>query len=144
MSDRLKMIESVDEPVESLESSPLLTFDSPSLLQAILESYLEGVLIVSESGRCLYANERARRVCRLLNPKNSRFNAVPEEIWQVCLSVIESRFLFPNQRIIIESEIFPLDSNVVYIQVQWFQLVKLHQDCLLVLIEDLTEVESED
>lgn len=142
MSDRTKTFQTsnVFPPKLGRKRNPSPYSHSGSWFQGMLEGYVEGILLLTEQGECLYANERARLICALLDQPESPTFIVPPEIWQVCLSVIESQTLFPNQRVIIESEIVPLESTVIRIQAQWFDLSKVEQPCLLIMLEDLTEL----
>lgn len=131
MSDRVKTL----EPIQSLPTTDKILRQFP-LLQSILESFTEGLLILTESGEMLYANELARQINQQLSPSSQ--TPISAEIWRVCASLIESRSLFPNQKLILDSEAIALDSStVIRIQAQWFSLAKVQQACILVHLEDL-------
>ncbi|NES94270.1 MAG: hypothetical protein F6K32_03425 [Desertifilum sp. SIO1I2] len=134
MSDRLKIL----EPSHLLpEAAPLhrnILRQFP-VLQSVLESLSEGLLIVSESGELWYANEQARRISQQLTQSDR--TSIMQEIERVCDSLIESRSLFPDQKLILDSEIVMLDATIVRIQAQWFQSAKIQQACILVTLEDL-------
>lgn len=75
-------------------------FSVIQLLQAVLEGFMDGVLIVNRQGKILEANSLARKLCQL-----STFDQrVPKPVWRVCKALIESQKLFPGQRIIPELE----------------------------------------
>ena len=78
-----------------------------SLLQDILECYIDGILILTEHGKWVRANHYARRVCAQLrqNQRPNQFNQVPQPIWRVCEALIESQSIEADQPVIIESEI---------------------------------------
>ncbi|MBW4560063.1 MAG: helix-turn-helix transcriptional regulator [Mojavia pulchra JT2-VF2] len=106
------------------------------LLKAMIESFADGILILSTESELVHANEYARYICRQLMPKEAASNAVPQEIWRVCQSLIESRELFPEEKIIIESEI-ERDSTVkLRIRARWLQMGASQYNFLLVTIED--------
>ncbi|HBB31334.1 MAG TPA: helix-turn-helix transcriptional regulator [Cyanobacteria bacterium UBA8803] len=107
-----------------------------ALLEGIIESFLDGILILTEQGDCIQSNKLARQICEQLTPSRSRLNSVPKEIWIVCQALIESRVLSPTEPIIIESEIVLKKSNTLRIRVQWFNLNAVPQHCLLVILED--------
>ncbi|MDZ7958701.1 MAG: helix-turn-helix transcriptional regulator [Aulosira sp. DedQUE10] len=106
------------------------------LLQAMIESFIDGILIVTTGGKLVHANEYARSICRQLVPKEAASNAIPEEIWRICESLIESRELFPNEKIIIEAEIEPTPTVKLRLRVRWLQLCVNKHNFLLVTLED--------
>lgn len=123
-------------PAQQLEEAALNNLKPISLLQAVLEGFIDGILILTELGECLHTNQCAARICEQLQPGNSPANSVPAEIWQVCESLIESRDLFPTQKMIIESEITKSDSVAFRVRVRWLKLEQIKRPCLLVTLED--------
>lgn len=111
-------------------------FRSNFLFNGILEGFVDGLLILSEQGDFIHANQSAKRVLHQLNPGDRNPSFVPSEIWQVCQSLIESRELFPDQKMIIESEISKSESIAFRIRVQWLELEEIKRPCLLVTLED--------
>ncbi len=106
------------------------------LLQGLIESFIDGILILTEPGECIQANNLARQICSQLTPTKSQLNSVPKEIWGVCQALIESRGLFPTQSMIIESEIASNQATTLRIRVRWFKLNAFSHPCLLVILED--------
>lgn len=106
------------------------------MLQAIIEGFIDGVLILNQQGTWVHANECALQICHQLSPCTSPKNSVPQEIWRVCESLIDSRELFPGQKIIIESEINTNDLAVFRIRVRWLKLEESEHPYLLVTMED--------
>lgn len=106
------------------------------LLQSVLEGLIDGILILTEEGECLHENQYARRICNQLNQGARPTNSIPEEIWDICQSLIESRELFPHQKMILESEITKSDSVAFRIRVRWLKLEQVERPCLLVTLED--------
>lgn len=119
-----------------LEDASLTNFKPIPLLQAVLEGLIDGILILSEQGECLHANHCAKMICQQLHLGNTQAGPVPEEIWHVCESLIESRDLFPTQKMIIESEITKSDSVAFRVRVRWLKLEEIKHPCLLVTLED--------
>jgi DNA-binding CsgD family transcriptional regulator len=107
-----------------------------SFLQSIIEGFVDGVLILTERGEWVHANDCARRICHQLADGTSKSNSLPQAIWSVCESLIESRELFPGQRMIIDAEIDTDNSGVFRIRVRWLELDENDQAYLLVTIED--------
>ncbi|MDZ8055507.1 MAG: helix-turn-helix transcriptional regulator [Aulosira sp. ZfuVER01] len=109
------------------------------LLQAIIESFVDGIFILTTEGQLIHTNEFARSICRQLMPEETASNAVPEEIWRVCQSLIESRELFPDEKIIIESEIEPKPTVKFRLRARWLQLCASKHNFLLVTVEDCNQ-----
>ena len=108
----------------------------PSFLQAILEGLFDGILILTQQGEWVHANSYARQLCRQLTQSSSQISTVPKPIWHICESLLESRKLFPQQRMIIESEIHFRNAMNLRIRVQWLELKECVQSYILVTIED--------
>lgn len=105
------------------------------MLEAVLEGFIDGVLILNEQGEKIHANDIARRICQQLCQETS-VNSIPQSIWRVCESLIESRDLFSDNKLIIESEI-NLDGELTFrIRVRWIDLAEDQQPYLLVTLED--------
>lgn len=134
------------------DSSPDV-FSSLPLLQAVIEGLLDGVMIVTDRGEVIESNACAHKICDKLNHiymdvTNHAFSAepdsgdvqLPSEVWRVCEALIESRELFPNQRILLESEVTLNDANLVQIRVQWLEVASGVKETpysyLLVALED--------
>jgi DNA-binding CsgD family transcriptional regulator len=79
---------------------PAESFSQVQLLQAVIEGFMDGIMIVSAQGEILEANSRAREICQHLAPNAP---SLPCEIWQVCEALISSQGLYPGQRVIPES-----------------------------------------
>ncbi len=106
------------------------------LLQGVIESFFDGILILTEQGELVQANDLARRVCEQLTQGKPQRNPVPPEIWRVCQALIESRSLYHNQPVIIESEITTDKLTWLRIRTQWLKLGEIQHPCLLVILED--------
>ncbi|HEY9674807.1 MAG TPA: helix-turn-helix transcriptional regulator [Waterburya sp.] len=108
----------------------------PYFLQAIIEGFVDGVLILTETGEWVHTNECARRICRQLSSERFQHNLVPSSIWQICSALIESRELFPDQSMIIEAEIDTNEAAVLRVRVRWLDLEGSPNPYLLVTLED--------
>ena len=106
------------------------------LLQGVIESFFEGILILTEQGELVQANDLARQICEQLTQGKPQRNPVPQEIWCVCQALIESRSLYHNQPVIIESEITTDKLTWLRIRTQWLKLSEIQHPCLLVILED--------
>ena len=105
------------------------------LLQAIIEGFVDGILILTERGEWVHANEYARRICDQPQTEGTSSHTVKGEIWRVCQSLIDSHQLFPKENIIIESEI-DLENVTYRIRARWLELAHTEHRLLLVTLED--------
>ena len=106
------------------------------LLQGVIESFFDGILILTEQGELVQANDLARQICEQLTQGKSQQTTVPQEIWRVCQALIESRNFYHNQPVIIESEITTDKLTLLRIRTQWLKLSAIQHPCLLVILED--------
>ncbi len=120
-----------------IDSKKLLPFPQTYLLQAVIESFVDGILVLNTEGELLHANECAREMCLQLSPK-SKENVIPVEIWQVCESLIESRELFPNEKIFMEFEV-DKQSVKLRIRVRWLEIDDNEDNYMIVTLEDCHE-----
>lgn len=107
------------------------------LLHAVIESLMDGILIVTEAGHIIHANTCARQICRQLLKDGTADLAVPPEIWQICETLLESRPCFPEQIVVIEDEVAIEDHPVsIRVRVRWLELRTQGRACLLITLED--------
>ena len=105
-----------------------------NFLMSVLEGLVDGILILSEAGKVLYANSPAAQICQTLNPNSS--NGLPTEVWRSCEALIDSRELYGDRPLVIESELSSAQSQAYRIRVQWLTLEAQPEPCLLVRLED--------
>ncbi|MFB2837440.1 helix-turn-helix transcriptional regulator [Floridanema evergladense] len=130
-----KMIAVQEAPVlteKSLKQSQKL--EPYNLFQGILEGFMDGILIITQTGELLHANQTAKQIFQQLSHEKSQ--SIPEEIWQICQSLIESKKLFPSEKLVLESEITQNNTFNFRLRVRWFAIEQMSQECLLVTIED--------
>ncbi|MFQ3616848.1 MAG: LuxR C-terminal-related transcriptional regulator [Cyanobacteriota bacterium] len=110
--------------------------NSNFLLQAIFESFIDGVLIVSDRGEVIYANRSAHEICRMLSPDGLKTMRLPSQIWRICQMLVNNRVLHQDMTVILEDEILTSSNNPLRIRVEWVSLESLERPCLRVTIED--------
>ena len=126
--------------ISTLEKSDTQSIQSDiTLLKIVIESFIDGILILTAQGEWVQSNEHARQICEKLTPGKLQPNSVPEEIWRVCRALIESRRSYPNQPVILESEITTDKQTPLRVRVRWFRLNAISSPCLLVILEDRYE-----
>jgi DNA-binding CsgD family transcriptional regulator len=109
---------------------------STPMLHGVLESLMDGILILTDQGQLVDANSYALQLCRYLMSNSSELRNVPPQIWQSCEALIDSRELFPGHSITIEDEICVGQSSSIRIRVRWVELDYSNRPYLLVLLED--------
>ncbi len=119
-----------------LEQKEIAAQVNPLLLQGVLEGITDGILILTEQGEVLYHNYYAHCICQQLNPGGSVVDTIPEVIWRSCQALIESRSLYADQPVVIESEITLSQSKVYRMRVRWLTLEDSNHPYLVVLLED--------
>ncbi|NEN97303.1 MAG: LuxR family transcriptional regulator [Moorea sp. SIO3I7] len=108
----------------------------PLLLKAIIEGFVDGVLIITTNQELFHANECGRRMCSQISQGKSPINSIPQPIWRVCESLIDSRELFSDRKLIIEAEIKVNKSVNFRVRVRWLTLELSRNPYLLVTLED--------
>ena len=116
--------------------NPQASQSNSLLLQGVIESFFDGILILTEQGELVQTNDLARQICEQLTQEKPQINSVPKEIWRVCQALIESRSLYHNQPVIIESEVKTNKLTTVRIRTRWLKLSAIEHPCLLVILED--------
>lgn len=133
----LTQTSSLQSFINSLERQNYQTSQSDGLfLQSVLESFFDGILVLTEQKQLIHANELARQICQQLTQGKPGQDLIPKEIWRVCQALIESRSLYEEQPVIIESEITTNKLKTVRIRTRWIKLSEIQQTCLLVILED--------
>ncbi|NEP01465.1 MAG: hypothetical protein F6K58_22970 [Symploca sp. SIO2E9] len=125
----------LDFPDKSFQQISVKDSNIPDWLQVIIESFFEGILILTEQGELFYANQRARQLCQQLSQCKLQSYCVPEQIWRACQYLIDSRELFPEQTIIIEDDINIEPTLACHIRIKWLELEESELPYLLVTME---------
>jgi DNA-binding CsgD family transcriptional regulator len=130
-------------PLKSSAQDPdrnRLNGELPALLQGVIESLIDGILLLTEQGDLLFANDRAKRICHQLTQNLShnlsRHNSVPRQILRSCQALVNGRQDFPEQSVVIEDEIKLEETISIRIRAQWLILTVVDCPCLLVTLED--------
>ena len=106
------------------------------LLQGVIEGVIDGVLILNAQGELVHSNYYGRFICAQLAVDRSKSNLVPKEIKRVCQAVLDSCELYPNQSIVIESEIITERSRSFRIRAVKLTLDSFENPCILVILEN--------
>ncbi|MBD2101406.1 helix-turn-helix transcriptional regulator [Leptolyngbya sp. FACHB-261] len=120
--------------LERLDDHFFHDFEQHLLFQGVIESFIDGILILTEQGRLIHTNEPGRRICCQLAQSLAQPIPIPPVIWQVCQSLIESSST--NSQAVLETEILNGRSTAFRLRVQWLQLDQAKQRLILVTLED--------
>jgi DNA-binding CsgD family transcriptional regulator len=134
---RNTLVKIIDEN-QQLDNTQLDTYQDVCWVQEVLESFQDGILILSETGELVYANAYAYQTFRQLNQGTSNLNVLPTPIWKLCESLL-ARSLPRDKIIILSDEIVVDKSNIFWIRVRWLDLNQLNRPCLLITIENRYE-----
>ncbi|AFZ16307.1 helix-turn-helix transcriptional regulator [Allocoleopsis franciscana] len=108
----------------------------PYWLQYIIEGLVDGVLVLTQQGEWVYANECGRQICHQLAPNQSQKNFVPSAIWRVCELLLARLEPFADQEMVVNNEIKLANSFSFRIRVRWLVLEESACHYFLVTIED--------
>lgn len=122
--------------VVAIESSVLKA--ECDLLQSIVESLVDGVLIVTKQGEWVYGNYKAYQICQQLNLGKLMPSSIPGAIWQIC-QVIFAKNSCLEKPTVIEGEVGLEGMTQYRIRVRWLQLEEMQHPYLLVTLEDRGE-----
>lgn len=121
----------------TLESPNLLSNALDSvLLQRVIESFFDGILVLTEQGDWVQANTQARQICDRIAQSKRQPNAVPEQIWRTCRMLIESSNLPLDRAGILETELASDRPTPLRIRVRSLKLSATAHPYLLVILED--------
>ncbi|MDY6784320.1 MAG: LuxR C-terminal-related transcriptional regulator [Cyanobacteriota bacterium] len=117
-------------------ASTTATLDRSTFFQTVLESLIDGVAIFSSRGEFIHANKKGQMLCQQFPPNPSHPYNVPKAIWQVCQALIESRNLFPERQLVVESEVETSLPTPLRLRGQWLQWADRDSGYLLIALED--------
>lgn len=105
-------------------------------LQKVIESFFDGILVLTEQGDWVQANTQARLICDRIPQSRRQPNGVPEQIWRACRMLIESSNLPLDRAGILETELASDRSTPLRIRVRSLKLSATARPYLLVILED--------
>ena len=120
-------------------SSPLaaLTNSPPTLLNAVLEGFHEGVLIISQAGQLLHANQLGHTLAhRLSQWDGATLEAIPPSLWTICRYLLEGRELFPDHPLILTEDFRGPQGDRLRARVQWLDGIDGEAGQVLVMLEE--------
>ncbi len=121
---------------ERLTAQEIAKQSDRALFQRIMESFIDGILILTEQCEWFHANDLAHQICSKLTQGKAQRNSVPEEIWRVCRGFLESHNPYSNQQATMEDEVVTDKLTTLRIRVRWLKINTVSSPYLLVILED--------
>lgn len=107
-----------------------------NLLQSVLESLIDGVLVITDQHDLVYANTMARAIYSQL--WHDATDPLPREIQRVCQALLDSKNRYPSRSVVLESEVVT-PKTTFRIRAQWLALEVASRPCLLLRLQDQTQ-----
>lgn len=123
------------QPVKQSSHNTLDSMSTSTFFQAILEGFVDAILIVTQEGEVVHANAKAIEVCQNLP---SHPSGIPQEAWHICQLLIDSKNLLPQQTTILESEVKANDSASWRLRGRWLSFGN-SKPYILITMEDCDE-----
>ncbi|MEA5462738.1 helix-turn-helix transcriptional regulator [Leptothoe sp. PORK10 BA2] len=124
-----------------LHKTPLSENAEHPFSLAWLKECLQGILVFTDQQDLVYASDDAYQIVNRLHGQDMEAHMeghekIPEEIWHICQSLIQSRHRFPHQNWLMEFDIVTQDSAIVHIRSRWLKENSLEYPYLILLVED--------
>jgi DNA-binding CsgD family transcriptional regulator len=120
------------------------TVDLP-LLNAVLEGFVDGILVLSEDGTCLHSNQKGQALCRDLSKGQRQVQgaaggvaALPDCLKTMCRHLIDSRDLYPETLLVLTEEFTSQTGQNIRARIQWLDIPTSSSPCLLISLENKT------
>lgn len=124
---------------DSRFAAPSSTQETPNqpLLNAVLEGFVDGILVLAEDGTWVHSNQKGRTLCRDLDDGHSA-NLVPTGIRAMGQHLVESREFYPETLLELTQEFTSRSGQQIRARVKWLDLPVMAQSYLLVSLENKT------
>ena len=110
------------------------TADLP-LLNAVLEGFVDGILVLAEDGTCVHSNQKGRTLCRDLSDGTS---SLPPCLQTMGQHLLESRELYPEALLVLTQEFTSRSGAQIRARIQWLDFPATPTAYLLVSLENKT------
>ncbi|MGB3201692.1 MAG: helix-turn-helix transcriptional regulator [Nodosilinea sp.] len=112
------------------------TVDFP-LLSAVLEGFVDGILVLSEAGTCVHSNQKGRALCRDLSDDQGP-TSLPACLKTMARYLLESRELDPEIPLVLTQELTSQSGYQIRARMQWLDFPATPGSYLLVSLENKT------
>ncbi|MGB3310409.1 MAG: sigma factor-like helix-turn-helix DNA-binding protein [Nodosilinea sp.] len=107
------------------------------LLSAVLEGFVDGILVLSDDGTCVHSNQKGRALCRDLSDDNSS-TFLPACLKTMGKHLLESRELYPETPLVLTQELTSQSGYQIRARVQWLDFPATPSSYLLISLENKT------
>ncbi|WOD38571.1 helix-turn-helix transcriptional regulator [Nodosilinea sp. E11] len=107
------------------------------LLSAVLEGFVDGILVLSNDGTCVHSNQKGRALCRDLG-ESDRPDALPACLKTMSQHLQESREFYPEVLLVLTQEVTSRSGHQIRVRIQWLDLPTTPDTYLLVSLENKT------
>ncbi|MGG6293291.1 helix-turn-helix transcriptional regulator [Leptolyngbya sp. AN02str] len=104
------------------------------LLQTMMECYPDGILLVSDRGDMITANQFARQLCKKMNTSTTSAASVPDPLWKMCQSLIRNASAWDDETVVLEDRIHLDEAQALRVRVRRFDQVATRG--LMITLED--------
>ncbi|TVQ10204.1 MAG: LuxR family transcriptional regulator [Leptolyngbya sp. DLM2.Bin27] len=124
---------------DSRFAAPSSTQENPNqpLLNAVLEGFVDGIVVLAEDGTWVHSNQKGRILCRDLGDGHSS-NLLPAGIRAMGQYLVESRELYPEALLELTQEFTSRSGQQIRARAKWLNLPMMDQAYLLVSLENKT------
>jgi DNA-binding CsgD family transcriptional regulator len=113
-----------------------LSKDADLVVQEALMKLTDGILIVTEEKKIIFANECACRILRQINQSQDNAESIPKEISYLCSSLTDIRRRFPGQHWLMTTKICISSSVTFNVHVRYMKLDALGKYCIVLMLKD--------
>jgi DNA-binding CsgD family transcriptional regulator len=106
------------------------------VVEEALTRLTNGILIITEGKRLLYANECACRILRQISQARPSTDGIPREISYLCNSIAEVPHQFPGQHWIMKTKICINSSVTFSVTARYMRLDTLGRYCIVLELRD--------
>lgn len=106
------------------------------VVQEALAKLTDGILIITEERKVIFANECAGRILRQINQDRGITEAIPKEISFLCNSLAEIRRQFPGQHWMVTNKICISSSVTFNVHARYMKLDTIGKYCFVMVLKD--------
>ncbi|MGA7932303.1 MAG: helix-turn-helix transcriptional regulator [Kovacikia sp.] len=110
--------------------------NSEMIVQEALTKLTDGVLIITEEKKVIFANECACRILRQINQDQENTEPIPREINYLCNSLSDIRRMFPGQHWMMTTKICISSAVTFNVHARYMKLDTLGKYCIVLVLKD--------
>lgn len=110
--------------------------NSDLVFQEALMQLTDGVLIITEDKKVIFANECASRILRQVNLDRENSEPLPREISYLCNSLTDIRRMFPGQHWLMTTKICISSAVTFNVHARYMKLDTLGKYCIVLVLKD--------